>query len=102
MGRSVLLFAQICVAVRVFILDDLVEYQATLASHPLNITVLSALVLGARAGWRRWADIVVGLCGVIIAIQPGTGFFDLHTIPPIVSTLCFAVFGVLTGVCRAS
>ncbi len=34
MGRSALLFAHICVAVRSFILDGLVEYQATLTSHP--------------------------------------------------------------------
>ena len=38
------------VAVWAFILDDLVEYQATLTSHPLTINVLSALFLGAQAG----------------------------------------------------
>ena len=85
------------VAVWAFTLVDLVEYQAALTSHRLTITVLSTLVLDERVEWRRWAAIVVRLCGVIIAIQPGTGFLDLHTILPIVSTLCFAVYGVLTG-----
>ena len=70
--------------------------SGSFASYPLTITALSALFLGERVGWRRWAAVVAGLCGVIIAIQPDKGFFDLHTILPVVSALCFAAYGVLT------
>ena len=95
-GRGVLLVVQICVAVWAFTLVGLVEFQAVFASYPLTITALSALFLSERVGWRRWAAVVAGLCGVIIAIRPGTGFFDLHTILPVISALCFAAYGVLT------
>ena len=84
MGRGILLAVQICVMVWAFTLVGLVEFQAVFASDPLTITALSALFLGERVGWRRWAAVVAGLCGVIIAIQPDTGFFDLHTILPVV------------------
>ena len=95
-GRGVLLVVQICVAVWAFTLVGLVQFQAVFASYPLTITALSALFLSERVGWRRWAAVVAGLCGVIIAIRPGTGFFDLHTILPVISALCFAAYGVLT------
>ena len=96
MGRGVLLVVQICVAVWAFTLVGLVEFQAVFASYPLTITALSALLLGERVRWRRWAAVVAGLCGVIIAIRPGMDFFDLHTILPVISALCFAAYGVLT------
>ena len=95
-GRGVLLVVQICVAVWAFTLVGLVEFQAVFASYPLTVTALSALFLSERVGWRRWAAVVAGLCGVIITIRPGTGFFDLHTILPVISALCFAAYGVLT------
>jgi len=34
------------------------------------ITILSALVLGERVGPWRWSAVVVGYCGVFIAMQP--------------------------------
>ena len=95
-GRGVLLVVQIYVAVWAFTLVGLVEFQAVFASYPLTITALSALFLGERVGWRRWAAVVAGLCGVVIAIWPSVGFFDLHTILPVVSAICFAAYGVLT------
>ena len=95
-GRGILLVVQICVPVWAFTLIGLVEFQAVFASYPLTITALSALFLGERVGWRRWAAVLAGLCGVIIAIQPDTGFFDLHTMLSVVSALCFAAYGVLT------
>lgn len=95
-GRGVLLVVQICVAVWAFTLVGLVEFQAVFVSYPLTITALSALFLGERVGWRRWTAVLAGLCGVIIAIRPGTASFDLHTILPVFSALCFAAYGVLT------
>ena len=74
MGRSVILFAQICCGLGLHSVD-LVEYQAALTSHHLTITVLSILVLDEWVGWRRWTAIEIRLCAVIIANQPGTGFF---------------------------
>jgi drug/metabolite transporter (DMT)-like permease len=38
---------------------------------PLSITLLAAIVLGERVGWRRWMAIGVGFVGVVLVAQPG-------------------------------
>src|SRR5579859_640981 len=37
---------------------------------PIFVTALSAVVLRERVGWRRWSAIVIGFCGVLIAMRP--------------------------------
>jgi len=37
---------------------------------PLFATVLSIPLLGERVGWRRLSAVVVGFCGVVVAVQP--------------------------------
>ena len=37
---------------------------------PIYVTVLAALFLGEKVGWRRWSAIVVGFVGVLIALRP--------------------------------
>src|SRR5258705_8239759 len=48
-------------------LADVITYY--LAS-PIFVTALSGIVLGERVGWRRWTAILVGFCGVLIAMRP--------------------------------
>lgn len=40
-------------------------------SAPFFATALSALVLGEKVMWHRWAAIAVGIMGVLIVVQPG-------------------------------
>ena len=54
---------------------------------PLMVTALSGPILGEKVGWRRWAAIVVGFCGVllsafsmyviseILGLRPDQGFY---------------------------
>src|SRR5436305_7175472 len=39
---------------------------------PILVTALSAIVLSERVGWRRWSAIVIGFCGVVIALRPSS------------------------------
>ena len=50
----------------------LAQVYAILFATPLLITVLSIPVLGERVRLRRWAAVVLGLCGVLIVLRPGT------------------------------
>lgn len=54
---------------------------------PLSITAASALFLGEKVGWRRWTATVVGLCGVLLIIRPGSSAFNWWAIAGIVSVL---------------
>jgi len=94
--RGLLLIAQICVMVTAFTLLGLVESHAIFASYPLLIAALSGPVLGERVGWRRWSAIGIGFVGVLIILQPGIAVFEPVAIVPLVSSLMFALYGLLT------
>jgi drug/metabolite transporter (DMT)-like permease len=48
-----------------------------LFATPLLITVLSIPILGERVGLHRWAAILIGLCGVLFVLRPGSAPFSL-------------------------
>ena len=63
---------------------------------PLILCALSIPFLGETVGWRRWLAIVVGFCGVLIIVQPGTAAFHPAVFLSI-GTACFtAVYMLLT------
>jgi len=53
------------------------QTYAILFATPLLITVLSVPMLGERVGWRRSAAVLVGLCGVLVVLRPGTAGAEL-------------------------
>src|SRR5436305_5816750 len=55
------------VAVVYLPLADVITYYL---ACPIFVTALSAIVLREKVGWRRWSAVVVGFCGVLIALQP--------------------------------
>ncbi|MFO7298535.1 MAG: DMT family transporter [Pseudomonadota bacterium] len=55
--------------------------------NPLTVTAASAIFLGERVGWRRWTAALVGLCGVLLIIRPGTSAFTWWSIVAIVAVL---------------
>jgi drug/metabolite transporter (DMT)-like permease len=52
--------------------------SAIFQAAPLVVTMGAALFLAEPVGWRRWAAVIVGLCGVIVILRPGTEGFDIH------------------------
>lgn len=45
-------------------------------AQPLAVTMMAALFLGEKVGWRRWLAVVLGFIGVLIIMRPGFGDFD--------------------------
>lgn len=45
-------------------------------AQPLAVTLMAALFLGEKVGWRRWSAVFLGFIGVLIIIRPGLGAFD--------------------------
>ncbi len=94
--RGFLLAAEICVLVVSFTLLGLVETHAVFVAYPLLIAALSGPILGESVGWRRWAAIAVGFCGVLVILQPGAGVFQPAVLVAVIGALMFAVYGLLT------
>ncbi len=59
-------------------------------SAPLMVAALSGPMLGERVPGRRWAAIVVGLVGVVIALKPSGQFVALGGLAAALSAACYA------------
>ena len=94
--RGFILAGEILVAILAFVLLGLIETHAIFTSYPLMVAALAGPVLGEQVGWRRWAAIVVGFVGVLIILQPGMGVFSPYSLIAVVSSLMFAVYGLMT------
>ncbi len=94
--RGVLLVAEIAMAVFAFAHAGLAMSQAILQSTPLLVTLLSVPFLGEKVGWRRATAVVVGLCGVLIILNPTGLHFDLTLLLPLAAALMFAAYSVAT------
>ncbi|MEM9709316.1 MAG: DMT family transporter [Pseudomonadota bacterium] len=55
----------------------LAQVYAFIFAAPLLITILSIPILGEKVGLHRWGAVIVGLCGVLIVIRPGTAALSL-------------------------
>lgn len=69
---------------------QLAEATALIFVAPVFITALSAIVLKERVGWRRWGAVLVGFCGVLIAIRPGAASFQAASLLPIATAFFYA------------
>ncbi|KNY18642.1 MULTISPECIES: DMT family transporter [unclassified Shinella] len=94
--RGVLLAFQIVVTITAFTKVGLAHSQAILASGPIFVALLSMPLLGERVGWRRWTAIGIGLCGVLIILNPAGSAFDMGVLLPLISALMFAVYVIAT------
>ena len=64
--------------------------------EPLIVTLLSAVFLGERIGWRRILAAIVGFAGAMIVVRPSYDLFGLTAVLPLGAALCFAIYIVLT------
>lgn len=56
------------------------DLSAVMQSLPLVIMLGAALIYGEQLGWRRLSAVVVGLCGVMIILRPGSGTFGIWSL----------------------
>ena len=53
---------------------------AIMQALPLSLVIVAALILGEIVGWKRWAAVVIGMCGVVMVIRPGTDDFTVYSL----------------------
>src|SRR5580704_8330877 len=80
-------------------LADVITYY--LAS-PIFVTALSGIVLGERVGWRRWTAILVGFCGVLIAMRPSAQTVSWPAMIALGGSVSFAFLMLITRSLRAT
>jgi len=80
-------------------LADVVTYYL---ACPIFVTALSAIVLGERVGWRRWTAVLIGFCGVLIALRPSTQTISWPAFIALGGSLSFAVLMLITRSLRAT
>lgn len=66
--------------------------------EPLILTVLSALILKEKIGWRRISAVCVGLVGAMIVIRPNWEAFGPAAALPLGTAIFFAFYMLVTKV----
>lgn len=67
-----------------------------LFSSPIMICALSWPLLGERVGLWRWSAILIGLCGILIAIRPFDEDFHWAVFLSLSAAFCFALYSLIT------
>ncbi|MFL6840361.1 MAG: DMT family transporter [Bradyrhizobium sp.] len=80
-------------------LADVITYYL---AGPIFVTALSGVVLGEQIGWRRWTAILVGFCGVLIALRPSAQTVSWPAMIALGGSLSFAVLMLITRSLRAT
>src|SRR6202795_3662747 len=74
-------------------LADVVTYYL---ACPIFVTALSAIVLRERVGWRRWSAVLIGFCGVLIALRPSSQTISWPALIALGGSLSFALLMLIT------
>ncbi len=63
---------------------------------PLLMTALAVPLLGEKVGLRRWTAVGIGLCGVLVIVNPSTGIFQVAALWALLSALGYALAIIVT------
>jgi drug/metabolite transporter (DMT)-like permease len=71
-------------------------------ASPIYVTAVSPFLLGEHVGWRRWAAVIAGFVGVMIALNPSAQSFTPAAMVAIAGSVSFSVLMILTRQVRGS
>jgi drug/metabolite transporter (DMT)-like permease len=80
-------------------LADVITYYL---AAPIFVTALSPLVLREHVGWRRWSAVLIGFCGVLIALRPSAQTVSWPAMIALGGSLSFSVLMLITRSLRAT
>jgi len=63
--------------------------------EPLILTVLSALILKEKTGWRRYVAVLVGLIGAVVVIRPSWDIFGWRALLPLLAAFAYALNAIV-------
>jgi len=80
-------------------LVDVITYYL---ACPIFVTALSGLVLREKIGWRRWSAVLIGFCGVLIALRPSANSVSWPALIALAGSTSFAFLMLITRSLRAT
>lgn len=95
--RGVLLLLVSALAVLSLQYIPLAEFTAIAMLSPLLVTAISSRMLNHDVGRRRWILLCCGFLGTVIMLRPGSDLFGLAAVLPLMATLMYAIYCVLTS-----
>jgi drug/metabolite transporter (DMT)-like permease len=69
---------------------------------PIYVTAISPFLLGEKIGWRRWAAVIVGFAGVIVALRPTGASFTLPAMVALAGSFAFSLLMICTRLVRGT
>jgi drug/metabolite transporter (DMT)-like permease len=69
---------------------------------PIYVTVMAAVFLREKVGWRRWTAVLVGFLGVVIALGPSALSFGWSALIALTGSIIYSIFLVTTRVVRGT
>lgn len=96
LGRSLVFFASNCLFIAALPRVQLATASAIMFTTPLVVVALSAPLLRERVGPWRSAAVVVGFCGALVIIRPGTDVFQPAALLILASAACFGAYQLWT------
>lgn len=67
---------------------------------PIYVTALAPFALNENVGWRRWAAVLIGFAGVLLALKPSTAALTAPALVALTGSLLYAVSLIITRVLR--
>ena len=80
-------------------LADVITYYL---ACPIFVTALSGLLLREKIGWRRWSAVLVGFCGVLIALRPSAETVSWPALIALAGSTSFAFLMLITRSLRGT
>ena len=74
----------------------LAETAAITFSTPIFVTILATFFLGEKIGAFRWFAVVIGLLGIVVAVNPGAGVFEPAAILALLAAVSYAIAIIAT------
>lgn len=93
--RLVVSFVYTCSFMFAFKVASLTTVYTLSYTSPFFMILLSAIMLKEKVGREKWIAVFVGLVGVIIAMRPGSGVFEMAAVLVIFATFLGALNKIL-------
>ncbi len=94
--RGILLFFSYTTFMMGLVALPLAQTESIRFLGPLVITMLSVILLGEKVSLRRWIALLLGLFGVLIVIQPGSGNYNSGSVFILLHILFYGLTIIVT------
>ncbi len=80
-------------------LADVMTYYL---AGPIFVTAIAGTVLREPVGWRRWAAVLIGFCGVLVALRPGSATLAWPALIALAGSFTFSLSMITTRSLRGT